>query len=185
MFKKSIIAASLLLTAGQALAVTDEGVAGGTITFSGMVTDTTCNITTDKGADFTVDLAPVTTTEVGTQAGVVTEKAKQFSMRVSGCKSTKENAKALKITFTSPYVSDDEKYLKNTGSAKGVGITLTKDGSTSIDFDTAVDTGVKSDAAGSEAGAEVSFFANYYNYGGSDISNGSVMSTATYTFTYE
>ncbi|WP_433668354.1 fimbrial protein [Klebsiella michiganensis] len=186
MFKKSIIAASLLLTVGQAMAVTDSGVAGGTITFSGMVTDTTCNVTTNKGADFTVDLSPVTTDQVGVKPGVVTHNAQKFTMHVSGCKSSKENASALKITFSSPHVSDDELYLKNsTGTAEGVGIALTTDGSKAIEFDKAVDTGVKADAAGSEAGADVSFFANYYNYGGSNIATGNIVTTATYTFNYE
>lgn len=67
MFKKSMIAAALLLSAGQSLAITDNGAAGGNITFNGVVTDTTCNINTNKGADFTVDLDPVTTTQVGTK----------------------------------------------------------------------------------------------------------------------
>lgn len=77
-------------------------------------------------------------------------------------------------------------YLKNsTGTAEGVGIALTTDGSKAIEFDKAVDTGVKADAAGSEAGADVSFFANYYNYGGSNIATGNIVTTATYTFNYE
>ncbi|MBB1200320.1 type 1 fimbrial protein [Enterobacteriaceae bacterium 89] len=185
MFKKCIVVTSLLV-AGQAIAATDSNVAGGTITFSGMVTDTTCNVTTNKGADFTVDLAPVTTEQVGVKPGVVTHNAQKFTLHVSGCKSSKENASALKITFSSPHVSDDEKYLKNsTGSAEGVGIALTTDGSKTIDFDKAVDTGVKADVAGSEGGADVSFYANYYNYGGSAIETGNIVTTATYTFNYE
>ncbi|QCT19109.1 type 1 fimbrial protein [Jejubacter calystegiae] len=188
MFKKSLVAAAVIMFAGVAHAATDEGVAGGTITFNGSVTDTTCNVTTNNGSDFTVSLDPITLDSLGTTAGVVANGAKQFTMAVSGCTGSSTADDTLKITFSSSNVSDDQKYLTNySGDAEGVGIALTTDGSagTAVAFDSALDTGVTSTDAASTTGANVSFFANYYNYGGASVSTGSVVTTATYTFTYE
>lgn len=108
-------------------------------------------------------------------------------MKVSGCKnSSAKDDDTLKITFNSSNVSDDEKYLKNySGSAQGVGIALTADGTTPVNFDEAIDTLVKSSQASTTEGKEISFYANYYNYGGSDISSGNIVTDATYTFSYE
>ncbi|MBU5379845.1 hypothetical protein [Pantoea septica] len=52
-----IAAGLILMTAGQlASAATTTGIGGGTITFYGSVTDATCNVTTNRGSDFAVDL---------------------------------------------------------------------------------------------------------------------------------
>lgn len=186
MFKKSLVAASLIVMSGSAFAVTEEGVAGGTITFNGTVTDTTCNVTTNNGADFTVNLDPITTTQLGETVGVVTDGAKEFTMAVSGCTGYKNDTDALKLTFTSSNVSDDEKYLTNySGTAEGVGIALTSGGST-VNLNEALDTGFTGgDFASDTDSKTISYTANYYNYGGTAVSTGSVVTTATYTFSYE
>ncbi|MCW9507061.1 type 1 fimbrial protein, partial [Klebsiella oxytoca] len=66
MFNKNLVAATIMILSGSVYAATDEGVAGGTISFNGSVTDTTCNVTTNNGSDFTVNLSPITTTDLGT-----------------------------------------------------------------------------------------------------------------------
>ncbi|MFM5466003.1 fimbrial protein [Aeromonas simiae] len=187
MFKKSLIAALTLVAVNNAHALTEIGVPGGTITFNGSVTDTTCNVTTNNGADFTVQLSPITIASVGSDVGLVNEGSQAFTMAVSDCASTNEGATALKISFSSPNVSDDEKYLKNySGSASGVGITLTSDGSTMIPFNKAYDTGLtKSDFANEGESKNLTYYANYYNFGGADVTAGSVVTSATYTFSYE
>lgn len=189
MFKKSLVAASLIVMSGSAFAATDEGVAGGTITFNGTVTDTTCNVTTNNGSDFTVNLDPITTTDLTANGtGVVTAGAKQFSMAVSGCTGYTDSSEALKISFTSSNVSDDEKYLTNySGTAENVGIALTTDGSTLVNLNEALDTGFTgADFASADDSQTINFYANYYNYGGTDnVATGSVVTTATYTFSYE
>lgn len=183
MFKKTLLAAMVLATAGSAIAeTTSNDVAGGNITFYGSVTDTTCNVTTNSGADFTVTLDPITTTQAGESVGVVADNAKPFTMKVSGCKQNVTKAdKTLRITFGSADISDDEKYMKNnTGTSEGVGITITKDKSAIIDFNTAIDTAV----TGVDE-TELTYYANYYNYGGKTITSGNIITAAQYTFSYE
>lgn len=187
MFNKNLVAATIMVLSGSVYAATDEGVAGGTISFNGSVTDTTCNVTTNNGSDFTVNLSPITTTDLGTSVGIVTNGAKEFTMAVSGCTGYTGDTDALKITFTSGNVSDDETYLTNySGSAEGVGIALTKDGSTQVNFNEALDTGLTAaDVSGSTSASNITYYANYYNYGGAATSTGSVVTAATYTFSYE
>ena len=187
MFKKSLVAASIMVLSGSVFAATDEGVAGGTITFNGTVTDTTCNVTTNNGSDFTVNLPPITKAELGTSVGVITTGAKEFTMAVSGCTGYTEDTDALKVSFTSGNISDDEKYLTNySGSAEGVGIAITKDGSTQVNFNEALDTGLTAaDVSDSSSSSNITYYANYYNYGGASTSTGSVVTAATYTFSYE
>ena len=177
MFKKSLVAASIMVLSGSVFAATDEGVAGGTITFNA----------TDNGSDFTVNLAPITTTDLGTAVGVVTAGAKEFTMAVSGCTGYAADTDTLKVSFTSSNVSDDEKYLTNySGTAEGVGIALTRDGSTQVNFNEALDTGLTAaDVSGSTSTSDITYYANYYNYGGATTSTGSVVTAATYTFSYE
>lgn len=181
-------------TAGHAVAATSTPVAGGIITFNGAVSDTTCNVTTNNGADFTVNVAPVTKSDLGTSVGVVSASATPFTLNVSGCTgfdATSTAAQSLDIAFSGSNVSDDMTYLKNeSGTAQGVGIAITSDGSKVVKLGTATATGLKTTQSGStvyDTGADgtISLYANYYNYGGASVSTGSVVTTATYTFSYE
>lgn len=186
MFKKTFIAAAIVFS-GAAFATESTGVAGGTITFSGAVSDTTCDVTTNNGADFTVNLSPITVTDLGTTAGVVTTNSKEFTMNLKNCSAAEEDSDTLKVTFNSSNISDDGKYLKNYGStgAEGVGIALTSDGSSVVAFDTAFDTGLSAKNVTTEDGAKLTMFAHYYNYGGSAITTGKVVTDATYSFSYD
>lgn len=207
-FTRALLAVAMggLALSGTAMATTSSSVGGGTITFSGSVTDTTCNVTTNNGGDFTVNLEPITTDSLGTSTGIITSGATAFTIAVSGCSgytATSTTAQALDITFSGANISDDETYLKNaTGTATGVGIALTSDGSTAITLDTALDTGLATTSSGSSsdsdsdsssdsavydtgAAGDITYYANYYNYGGSSVTTGSVVTTATYVFSYE
>lgn len=187
-------AVASLFLAGQALAVSSTGVAGGTITFSGAVSDTTCNVTTNGGSDFTVNVAPITYEDLGSSSGVVSAGSTPFTINVTGCSgfdATSASAQALKVTFSGAGVSDDMRYLKNeTGTAEGVGIAITSDGVTPVNMNEAIATGLKTTqsangAYDTAAAGDITFHANYYNYGGAEARTGSVMTTATYTFSYD
>ncbi len=186
MFNKTFIVAALMVS-GSAFAAESTGVAGGTITFNGSVSDTTCNVVTNNGSDFTVNLSPIAVGDMGTTAGVVKTNAKDFTMNLKNCSAASDEAKTLKITFSSSNLSDDAKYLKNysDNGAEGVGIALTKDGNTAVPFDTAFDTGLSSADAATEDGVTLTMYANYYNYGGAAVTTGKVVTDATYSFSYD
>lgn len=195
-FNKITAGIALLMTCQVAFATsTTADVGGGTITFYGAVTDATCNVTTNSGSDFAVDLNPVTSSDMGTTVGVIPTNAKQFTLNVDGCSgfnSTSTTAQTLKITFSGGNVSDDNTYLKNTtGTSSGVGIGITKDGSQLVTLNTALDTGLKTTSSDgtnfdtAPASGAISYYANYYNYGGAAVTAGSVVTTATYTFNYD
>ncbi|ORM88255.1 fimbrial protein [Pantoea cypripedii] len=194
MFNKVTLGVFAYLFCNLASATTTSGVGGGTITFSGAVTDVTCNVTTSNGSDFTVDMSPVTTTDVGTTVGVVTANPQQFSLTVDGCSgfdNTSTTAQSLQIKFSGSNVSDDGVYLKNlSGTATGVGVGITSDGSTLVALNSALDTGLATTSSDSTsfdtaANGTLTYYANYYNYGGTSVTTGSVITTATYTFDYE
>ncbi|MFD1803705.1 fimbrial protein [Mixta tenebrionis] len=188
-------AVSGVLFSPNTFATTANNVSGGIITFSGSVTDTTCNITTNDGNDFTVNLNPISTEDLGTDIGVVTAQAAQFTLHVAGCtgyRNDSTSAQQLDITFSGANISDDEKYLKNDlGSARGVGITITRDGgNTLVPLNRAVQTGLATTKSGetnydTAPEGDITWFANYYNYGGASVTTGSVITTATYSFSYE
>lgn len=191
------------ITAGLALLMACQGafatattadVGGGTITFYGSVTDATCNVTTNSGSDFAVDLSPVTRSDMGTAVGLILNNAKQFTLNVDGCSgfnTASPTAQTLKITFSGGNVSDNNTYLKNTtGTSSGVGIGITKDGSQLVTLNSALDSGLKttsSDGTNFDTAPNggINYYANYYNYGGEAITTGSVVTTATYTFNYD
>lgn len=185
----------LLMSCQVAFATsTTADVGGGTITFYGAVTDATCNVTTNSGSDFAVDLNPVTSSDMGTTVGLISNNAKQFALNIDGCSgfnSTSTAAQTLKITFSGGNVSDDNTYLKNaTGSSSGVGIGITKDGSQLVALNSALDSGLKTTSSDGTTfdtapSGVINYYANYYNYGGANITPGSVVTTATYTFNYD
>lgn len=186
MFKQTVIAAAIIFS-GAAFATESTGVAGGTITFNGSVSDTTCDVTTNNGSDFTVNLTPVTLDDINSAAGVVAAGKKDFTMSLKNCSAADDGATTLKITFSSSNLSDDGKYLKNysDGGADGVGIALTSDGSTLVPFDSAFDTGLSSTDVASTNGATVTMYANYYNFGNGAATTGKVVTDATYAFSYD
>lgn len=186
MFNKTVIAVAMMFS-GAAMAAESTGVAGGTITFNGSVSDTTCDVTTNNGSDFTVNLAPISLTDMGTTTGVVSANNKDFTMSLKNCTAADTATKTLKITFSSSNLSDDGKYLKNysESGAEGVGITLTKDGTTAVPFDTVFNTGLTSDDVSGTDGVTLTMHANYYNFGGSAVTTGKVVTDATYSFSYD
>ncbi|WP_194761466.1 fimbrial protein [Pantoea ananatis] len=185
MLKKTLIITALFVSS-HVMASESSAVAGGTITFNGVVSDTTCDVTTNNGADFTVNLSPITVNDVGEDKGVVTSNSKDFTMSLKNCSAADDDAKTLKVNFSSSNLSDDGKYLKNysTEGAEGVGIALTSDGSTAIDFNSAFDTGLSSADVDGE-GVTLTMHANYYNYGGANVTSGKIITDATYSFSYD
>ncbi|MFB9086503.1 fimbrial protein [Erwinia tracheiphila] len=140
-------------------------------------------------------VSPVTRDALGTTTGVISSGSTPFTINVAGCTgfdNSSSAAQALNIIFTGSNVSDDMNYLKNeSGSAQGVGIAITQDGTSIVKMNEAISTGLsttKSSAVSAYdtgANGDISLYANYYNYGGSGVTTGSVVTTATYTFSYE
>lgn len=181
-------------TACNAVATTSVPATGGIISFNGAVSDTTCNVTTNNGADFTVNVSPIAKSDLGTTVGVVSASATPFTLNVSDCTgfdATSTAAQSLEITFSGSNVSDDMTYLKNeSGTAQGVGIAITADGASAVKLGTAMGTGLTTTQSGNTvydtgAAGAINLYANYYNYGGVSASTGSVVTTATYSFNYE
>lgn len=169
---------------------------GGVVSFSGAVTDTTCNITNDGGKDFTVIMHPGSFDTISYTAGIDSEST-EFSINVSGCEGfepTSITPQPLKITLLGANVSSDNKYLTNvSGSATGIGVALTTNGSTPVVMNEKILSGLattSSDGTNYDTGASgaIKFHAHYYNYGGArnaSNSKGTVLTNVTYMFSYD
>ncbi|MEO3989888.1 fimbrial protein [Pseudocitrobacter cyperus] len=186
---KKIAISALFLSAFAANAATDSS--GGTITFTGQVTDTTCTINGGNSADLTVALDPVAVSDVAT-AGLIQKNRKQFSLEFTGCKSASlgqdDGAGAkntLNLVLSSDNISNDGLYLNNTqlktdGTKKNVGIALSTLASsqTPLNLHTNLDTSVEGDTA------TVDLYANYYKVGSAAADTGAVNTMLTYTVAY-
>ncbi|MFO2462306.1 type 1 fimbrial protein [Pseudomonas sp. 15FMM2] len=185
----SLVALAAALTSANVMAA--DNAAGGVISFSGAVTDTTCTINGGKSADFTVALSPISVTDAGTNVGLVTKNKKSFSLTFSGCSPAAGVAGTpLKMYFSSAdNISTDGKYLLNnsvnesdTSVAKNVGFALTVPGTNApiqlnVPFTTAV--------TGTEPTPEtVVFDAHYYKPNVAAAKVGALSSNLTYTISY-
>ncbi|HEY1846909.1 MAG TPA: fimbrial protein [Buttiauxella sp.] len=133
-----VLAVTLLSTiifSGYASA--EDNAAGGSINFSGAITDTTCTINGGKSADMTVALSPITVSDAGTTVGLIAKNKKSFSLTFSGCSPVdEESTNPLKIYFSSAQnISTDGNYVTNTtvnendvNVARNVGFSLAKPG---------------------------------------------------------
>lgn len=190
-FKLSIVT---LLAVGYLLpkesaAVTTSASGGGTITFSGAVTKGTCNWEGDS-PDFTVKLDPISRSELGTTVGLADAKKVAFDLVLyNACEFPYMTTMVDGgIYFTGSNVSDDRLYLKNDyGTARGVGIAITSDGATILPMNrisSTQDGTVHFDYDYTLAKGTIHFYAHYYNYGGENISTGSVITSVIYYMDY-
>lgn len=185
------------LFSSNSVAVVSSSTGGGTVTFSGAVTSTTCNWqgSSPGNPDLTVQLSPVTRHELGITVGLVDVKKEAFNLQLVGeCELYPENVSPIVDTgiyFTGSNVSEDQLYLKNEfGSARGVGIALTSNGSTILPMNKFLSgndgttMNVNIDSSGYPIKATLYFYAHYYNYGGATISSGSVITNVIYYLDY-
>ncbi|EDG0478500.1 fimbrial protein [Salmonella enterica subsp. enterica serovar Newport] len=166
-------------------------VSGGTITFTGQVTDTTCTINGGNSADLTVALNPIAVSDA-LKTGLIEKNRKQFSLNFTGCTSAslgKENGdgnkSTLNLILSSDSISNDGLYLNNTqlrtdGTKKNVGIALSTlaNSQTPLNLHTTLGTNVEGDSA------TIDLYANYYKVGSDVADTGGVNTMLTYTVAY-
>lgn len=194
--KKTIIISSIIPFAlASALSHAATNASGGTINFSGAVTDSTCTINGNNSASLSVVLSPITTQQAGTAEGLIDAGKKAFSLDFSNCTSaqaTKEQgaaASTLKMQFSSPNtISNDGKYLINQenntqGNPRNVGIAIVlQDAETQpIALHQELDTKL---AGKSTTPESLNFYAKYYKVGTLAAEAGTVRTMVTYSISY-
>ncbi|EMX8467897.1 TPA: fimbrial protein [Serratia marcescens] len=187
----SLTVLAAALTSVGAMAADNS--AGGVISFSGAVTDTTCTINGGKSADFTVALSPISVTDAGTVVGPITKNKKSFSLTFSGCtQATGTDKTPLKIYFSSANnISTDGKYLLNSSVnesdaavAKNVGFSLAEPGSsTPIPLNVPYVTKIEGNKTAQEA-ETLTLDAYYYKTNALAAKVGELSSNVTYTISY-
>lgn len=193
MIKQGISLAVLAAALTSVGATAADNSAGGVISFSGAVTDTTCTINGGKSADFTVALSPISVTDAGTVVGPITKNKKSFSLTFSGCTPAAGTAGTpLKIYFSSANnISTDGKYLLNSSVnesdaavAKNVGFSLAEPGSsTPIPLNVHYVTKIKGDKTAPDA-ETLTLDAYYYKTNALEAKVGELSSNVTYTISY-
>lgn len=189
----SISLLSLSVISGSALAVTNS--AGGILSISGAISDTTCTINGGNSADMTVVLAPITITDAGTVANTVIQKnQKQFSLTFSDCAPASVPVSNLKLHFySSSNISADGLYLTNTSVnendatvAKNVGFSLSKTTTptVAIPLNVAFDTDLTGADTGGATGATLNLIASYYKTNTEAAKVGLLQSNVIYTVSY-
>ena len=193
MMKTRISLAILAAALTSVGAMAADNSAGGVISFSGAVTDTTCTINGGKSADFTVALSPISVTDAGNIVGPITKNKKSFSLTFSGCTPAAGTAGTpLKIYFSSANnISTDGKYLLNSSVnesdaavAKNVGFSLAEPGSsTPIPLNVPYVTNIKGDKNAPDA-ETLTLDAYYYKTNALAAKVGELSSNVTYTISY-
>lgn len=189
----------LLLTAIAPLAFSsvmshaESVTSGGTINFSGKVTDATCTINGNNPASLTVPLNPITSAQAGETVGLVDVEKKAFSLSFSDCSSAKtgntEDPATLKIQFSSANtISNDGKYLINqendaNGNPLNVGIAIVLQSaeSTPLELNKVLDTKIQGNTSDPET---VNFYAKYYKTDTQPAEAGNVRTMVTYSISY-
>lgn len=194
MMNKMLSVAIMATAVAAPMAFAEEDSAGGVINFTGAITDTTCTINGGKSADFTVALSPISTTDAGTDVGLIRKNKKSFSLTFSGCSPVSVKAATpLTINFSSAdNISTDGKYLLNNSVnendqsvAKNVGFSLTEaNSSTPIQLNVPYVTSImgKNDTTDSET---LTLDAYYYKTNAEPAKVGALSSNVTYTISYQ
>ena len=185
----TLLAAAL----STANATAADKAAGGVISFSGAITDTTCTINGGKSADFTVALSPISVMDAGNVVGPITQQKKSFSLTFSNCAPAAGTAgQPLKIYFSSAdNISTDGKYLRNNSVnesdaavAKNVGFSLAKTSSpTPITLNQPFVTEISGNNTSPES-ETLTLDAYYYKTNTAPAKVGALNSNVTYTISY-
>ncbi|MTD27441.1 fimbrial protein [Erwinia sorbitola] len=198
--KNIIIASSIIpLALVSSLSYAATSVSGGTINFSGAVTDATCTINGNNSASLSVVLNPITTQQAGTAEGIIDAGKKAFSLDFSNCASAQAAtaeagggaapASTLKMRFSSPNtISNDGKYLINQvnnaqGNPLNVGIAIVLQSTETQPISLQKDLDTK--LAGNKTTPEtLNFYAKYYKVGTAAAEAGTVRTMVTYSISY-
>lgn len=186
--------ASLALTSFMSIASTN--VSGGTINFTGAVTDSTCTINGNNPASLSVALNPITTEQAGTTEGLIDAEKKAFSLDFSNCSSVQtvaaggtKPASTLKIQFSSSNtISNDGKYLINqengaNGQSNNVGIAIVLQNTETqpVMLNQTLDTKLAGNTSKPET---LNFYAKYYKVDTKPAQAGTVRTMVTYSVSY-
>lgn len=198
MGKKIIISSAIGFAFASSLSYASTSVSGGTLNFSGAVTDATCTINGNNSESLSVVLNPITTQQAGTTEGLIDAGKKSFSLDFSNCSSTQAingdgsgstPAPSLKMQFSSPNtISNDGKYLINQendlqGNPRNVGIAIVLQNKETQPI--ALHQQLDSQLAGNAATPEtLNFYAKYYKVGTLAAEAGTVRTMVTYSISY-
>lgn len=194
MFKDipSLALLSISMVSNTVFAVTTA--AGGVISFSGAISDTTCTINGGNSADFTVLLDPISISDAGTIANTVIQKnQKQFLLTFSDCTIIPTPATNLKIHFySSSNISPSGLYLVNDTvnesdptKAMNVGFSLSQVATPTValSLNAALDTGFSGDLTGG-SNDTLTLIASYYKTNTAAAKAGPLHSNVIYTVSY-
>jgi len=180
---------SLAVVSFPSLAVTNSE--GGTLSFTGAISDTTCTINGGGSSSLTIALNPITVNDAGTAANtVIAKNQKTFDLTFSDCAPATVPASNLKIYFSSANISSSGLYLVNTSVneadtavAKNVGFSLstTQARTTPLQLNNGLDTGI---SGASPTAQTYSLVASYYKTAAAAAKAGAIQSSVIYTISY-
>lgn len=197
--KKIILSTLLPVALFSSMSHATTNVSGGTINFSGAVTDATCTINGNSSANLSVALNPISAEQAGTAEGLIDVGKKAFSLDFSNCSSAKIGKVAdvgtptatpgLQMQFSSPNtISNDGKYLINQetdpeGNPRNVGIAIVLQNTETrpIILNQMLDTKLAGTSATPDT---INFYAKYYKVGTQPAEAGVVRTMVTYNITY-
>lgn len=166
---------------------------GGTLTFTGAISDTTCTINQGASSSFTVVLNPITVTDAGTAANtLITKHQKPFDLTFSDCAPASNPVSTLKIYFSSANISNSGLYLTNMSVdesdpvvARNVGFSLSTAAAptTPLPLNSGLDTELTGTTTGG-AFETLSLVASYYKTAAAEATPGAVQSSVVYTISY-
>lgn len=194
--KMTIALAASLSFALPLTAVAENVIGGGTITFQGAVTDTTCTINGHNSDSLTVSLPPISVEQANsmTQRGLIPITRQPFQLNLSDCAQAGSArsgwSPSIRMSFSGPQISPDGRYLRNEmptrdGRPSNIGIAITEQNhpdeplQLNIPYDTQI-------AASSTVNAPqpLRFYANYYKTGSDETRAGGVRTLVTYALSY-
>lgn len=198
-FKKYGMAAAvaMVLSAGSAMAANDTG----TITFHGMVSNNTCQVSLDQkidqnGNDFDVNLDTVFVRDFANALGTTsTLGEKKFTLSLTGCDTATAKKASAQFSSWAGSSSTEGGLLvppaNAQGSAKNVNLVLSNDGNTKTDLVKIDQTNNTQQATVDTSGAAKLYYKVAYTQGqGWDqttnpVSAGTVQAQVAFTMNYE
>lgn len=193
---------SLMLMMGALIAIgntyASSTVRGASLTVSGTIADTTCNIysnNVNSNGDLTVILPAISASEVRSSGVGIVGESVSFSLSFEDCDLSQWGyatalSKTFYLTIDSSRASSDGTYIENSGNAEGVGIALKTSSGTTVSLgkpfspDNLYLAHMFQEMCDSDIDCGITLEAYYYNYGGAIITSGSVIATATYTLNW-
>lgn len=196
-FSMTIAAAVSTLSLAIPLSAEAEGVlGGGTITFQGAVTDTTCTINGHNSNSLTVSLPPISVEQANnmTQRGLIPVNRQPFQLDLSDCAQAGSArsgwSPTIRMSFSGPQISNDGKYLRNElptrdGRPSNIGVAITEQNHPDelIKLNTPYDTQITG-ASTAKVPQPLRFYANYYKTGNDETRAGGVRTLVTYALSY-